>query len=77
MVTTARLQEELDPEIVKSRFAAARSEYNPNAIDCSACGRTVYADTSFYDSYVRSLQYDPSNQFICDECEAAAIDERA
>lgn len=68
------LREELDAEIVPPRFANGQSEYNPHPIDCSACGRTVYADKTSYDNYLRSLDCDPANQFICDDCDEEAYD---
>lgn len=75
MGTSARLREELDAEAVASRFAAVPTEGNPHPIDCSSCGCTVYADQPSYDAYIRSLEYDPANQFICDDCNEAALEE--
>jgi len=69
------LRKELDAEIVPPRFSADPTEYNSLPVGCSACGRTVYADKNSYDNYVRSLVYDPANQFICDECDEAGLDE--
>jgi hypothetical protein len=75
MEITAQLREELDAETVAPRFATTRSRSNPHPIGCSACGATVFADKTSYDSYIRSLNYDPANQFICDDCNEAALDE--
>lgn len=69
------LREELDGEIVPPRFSDEPSECNPHPIDCSACGRTVYTDKPSFESYVRSLNYEPTNQFICDDCSDAAAEE--
>ena len=63
-----KLRAELDGEVVPPRFSNGPSACNPQPIDCSACGRTVYADEPSFESYVRSLSYEPSNQFICDDC---------
>lgn len=71
------LREELDAEIVRPRFASGPTNFNPHEMRCSTCGRTVYADQTSYEGYVRSLEYDPSNQFICDVCDEAALDEHS
>jgi len=69
------LREHLDPDIIPPHFAREYSMNNPHAITCSACGRRMYADTNSFQTYVRSLSYDPSDQFICDDCNDAALDE--
>ena len=58
---------DLNPEPV--HFTELKSGQNPHPLPCSACGRTIYADDAEYERYLRNLEYDPDNQFVCDRCD--------
>ena len=64
-------REEIDADLNPGpvHFAETRSDRHPHGLICGSCGATVYADDAGYDTYLRSIEYDPDNQFICDRCD--------
>jgi hypothetical protein len=72
-----RLSEDFDFEAVMQGYTPTPTQDCVNPIDCSACGRTVYTDSVSYESYLRTLEHDPANQFICDDCDQASIESHA
>lgn len=66
-----QLREEIDADRNPGpvHFTEMKSDKYPHALICGSCGATIYADDAGYDSYLRSIEYDPDNQFTCDRCD--------
>lgn len=67
----SQLREEIDADLNPEpiHFTELKSEQNPHPLLCSVCGRSVYADDAGYERCLRSIEYDPDNQFVCDRCD--------
>ena len=63
-----RLREEFDADSEATKFSDVPDAEHRFELVCSECGKTVFTDEATHGRFVRALELDPDNQFVCDDC---------
>ena len=73
-----RLREEFDADMppVNRPMSELRTTQNAFELVCSTCGKRLFADNAAYEQITGAMELDPDNQFVCDECVDADLNER-
>jgi ferredoxin len=65
-----QIREEADADTTENynRYTDHKTNRNKFEVLCGTCAKVCYVDEKTHENFVRSMEHNPDNPFLCDAC---------